>query len=118
MPPGAPRTGGGGPREFEPIVVARKCSPHRRGWSPVIPGARICSCVLPAQAGVVPASAPGVYPISRAPRTGGGGPPTRDLWTHRHTCSPHRRGWSATNWTLDDVQDVLPAQAGVVLRVE
>ena len=53
---GAPRSGGGGPRFSDPRRTRQLCSPLRRGWSHRHHQRRPHLHVLPAQAGVVPAS--------------------------------------------------------------
>ena len=49
-----------------------------------------------------------------APRSGGGGPPAIEGSDCFVMCSPLRRGWSLQRETQIVLQDVLPAQAGVV----
>ena len=70
----APRAGGGGPvSSFRSAAVAG-CSPRRRGWSQADLSDYPFERVLPAQAGVVPASSLRCCRRGSAPRAGGGGP--------------------------------------------
>ena len=111
---GAPRSGGGGPWTAAGRGGRRRCSPLRRGWSAYRWGTSCSARVLPAQAGVVPASNTTRSQPTSAPRSGGGGPtdetyPVCDVW-----CSPLRRGWSLSRSQGSPRWQVLPAQAGVV----
>ena len=92
--PSAPRASGDGPAGLSRFSTADECSPRERGWSldlhllvPVV-------FVLPARAGMVPATTPHNAGWSRAPRASGDGPDSPGL------------GW----WAFR----VLPARAGMV----
>ncbi len=70
----APRTRGDGPRFRRPVNAARACSPHPRGWSPVVTLLVPCRVLLPAPAGMVPDKEGRDGPEGTAPCTRGDGP--------------------------------------------
>ncbi len=110
----APRACGAGPSQTLECAPNFGCSPRVRGWSPRAALAALPRVVLPARAGLVPASAPGRRATARAPRACGVGPdPYEDVWALR-TCSPRVRGWSRRELRLDGRAQALPARAGLV----
>jgi len=112
----APRAGGGGPHSRRPVRRRPLCSPRRRGWSDRRRAGDGHHRVLPAQAGVVRATATLPYGRVGAPRAGGGGPSLVITSSRRSVCSPRRRGWSVGRTDRGYRPGVLPAQAGVVRR--
>ncbi len=110
---GAPRAGGGGPAHLLAAADGETCSPRRRGWTEATPGRPLITVVLPAQAGVDRKPARPTRRCARAPRAGGGGPPTSTPTPSPPVCSPRRRGWTAAMDARRLGVGVLPAQAGV-----
>ena len=90
--------------------------PAQAGVVPWLSRNRKGKIVLPAQAGVVPVSVTWATTLTRAPRSGGGGPPSQSKSLTTGPCSPLRRGWSLLGAAEVELELVLPAQAGVVPR--
>ncbi len=135
----APRTRGDGPVRIISAAPPGPCSPHPRGWSQravLDVGNRP---LLPAPAGMVPASGsrcPGGPPAPRtrgdgptttatphtqlepAPRTRGDGPSGSTPPISANRCSPHPRGWSQLFTGQDRHLELLPAPAGMVPGVD
>ncbi len=93
------------------------CSPHTRGWPRLVStGARVGG-LLPAHAGMAPASQSPAISQPAAPRTRGDGPQTAlRKWLLRF-CSPHTRGWPRTALPRGRGAGLLPAHAGMAPRV-
>ncbi len=112
--PRAPRARGDGP--YLPVVTETDhgCSPRPRGWSHQPQPLRARPSVLPAPAGMVPATTPGSACRRRAPRARGDGPPSSGRAWGRRQCSPRPRGWSRLAGRPRGARRVLPAPAGMV----
>ena len=114
--PGRPRAGGGGPPARPARRSCAASSPRWRGWSRLPEGPGSDEPVVPALAGVVPAS-PGRRPRGRGrPRAGGGGPSTTVPAAAFAGSSPRWRGWSPEHRRQHRAEHVVPALAGVVRR--
>ncbi len=110
----APRTRGDGPAKMGHPSQGLICSPHARGWSREVRSGGRRPRLLPARAGMVPATASWRSRPSSAPRTRGDGPRTMTATTAITACSPHARGWSHHGLAGAGRQDLLPARAGMV----
>ncbi len=71
--------------------------------------------MLPARAGMAPASAGTGAPSARAPRASGDGPAVTAASRYGCQCSPRERGWPLTEQLGLPVDLVLPARAGMAL---
>ncbi len=109
----APRASGDGPTVLRLAFRLRRCSPRERGWPHHRPLRLVRVLVLPARAGMAPASVTRGSPIRRAPRASGDGPLGLYAWWKQSTCSPRERGWPLVADGGDQVVRVLPARAGM-----
>ncbi len=91
-------------------------SPRMRGWSRGRPVPSPAPRVVPAHAGVVPASRCWRRAGRCGPRACGGGPGNQPNAAVRRTWSPRMRGWSAARARRRPGGPVVPAHAGVVPR--
>ncbi len=91
-----------------------ECSPRTRGWSQDPPEPSQRALVLPAHAGMVPATRSQTAKTPRAPRARGDGPYGLESLAPKILCSPRTRGWSHFQAGGDAVGEVLPAHAGMV----
>ncbi len=112
----APRTRGDGPGLGVGERTRSRCSPHPRGWSPGCRHQRGPGRLLPAPAGMVPATRPPRSSPPTAPRTRGDGPLLYSKGVNVVHCSPHPRGWSPANLRCTHSSTLLPAPAGMVPR--
>ncbi len=110
----APCTRGDGPVGGPDHALPGPCSPHPRGWSPVVARVPVDPALLPAPARMVPrpTSAPGWS--ASAPRTRGDGPHVRYARVISLPCSPHPRGCSRVELRSQDGQGLLSAPAGMI----
>ena len=110
----APRARGDGPTDWAVTIATRACSPRTRGWS--LEGHRISDGgpVLPAHAGMVPATRTPRWVERSAPRARGDGPVMTPSAYDKRTCSPRTRGWSPGAVLRRPAGPVLPAHAGMV----
>ncbi|GAT84363.1 hypothetical protein STXM2123_5064 [Streptomyces sp. F-3] len=77
-------------------------------------GIFLVKALLPAPAGMVPGARHFRSLRAAAPRTRGDGPSSTGGTTCSTICSPHPRGWSQTSWLMAELQELLPAPAGMV----
>ena len=112
--PPAPRARGDGPSIQDYHMDVRGCSPRTRGWSPAPRDGRQPAGLLPAHAGMVPASTNRAYMLIAAPRARGDGPTTASSTMIRSDCSPRTRGWSHRPVSGGRCSSLLPAHAGMV----
>ncbi|RLV78575.1 hypothetical protein D3C57_109360 [Streptomyces rapamycinicus NRRL 5491] len=112
----APRTRGDGPRETAPLSPSQDCSPHPRGWSLASVQSLVETKLLPAPAGMVPATTRTTLPTGPAPRTRGDGPEAITQANEAMNCFPHPRGWSRRRTPCPRQDRLLPAPAGMVPR--
>ncbi len=108
-----PRTRGGVPVRWTVSTVADASSPHARGCSPGAERVGLLSGVVPARAGVFPATPSWCITPSRRPRTRGGVPRSREARHLAVESSPHARGCSALSAGRPTDWEVVPARAGV-----
>ncbi|MBB4785960.1 hypothetical protein BJY27_006921 [Streptomyces rapamycinicus] len=113
-PAPAPRTRGDGLSRVPGEWVARICSPHPRGWSLEQARKKATTALLPVPAGMVPSAGSQTCPTSTALRTRGDGPDPAGQSGGNTGCSPHPRGWSRRDLTLDRWRKLLPVPAGMV----
>ncbi len=113
----APRARGDGPRNVLMDVAEFECSPRTRGWSHHRPGPDGRARVLPAHAGMVPATRFPPQASRSASRARGDGPVREPYSMTFHECSPRTRGWSPAPRRPRVADRVLPAHAGMVLVV-
>ncbi len=112
----APRARGDGPMRRAGGRSWVPCSPRTRGWSlDQLIEAHILN-VLPAHAGMVPATGPWSAAGCCAPRARGDGPRQLRQTQPQLVCSPRTRGWSQADLFGVGVEAVLPAHAGMVPR--
>ncbi len=106
--PAAPRTRGNGPSlatDWSSVLV---CSPHPQGWSRSMTPEDAVPTLLPASAGMVPASVRHRRGVRPAPRACGDGPGARRLVFLVRTCSPRPRGWPRRRHRPGSGQDLPP----------
>ncbi len=113
-PTAAPRARGDGPAAEISELQSIICSPRTRGWSPEERFADGRQALLPAHAGMVPASS-WCRPVApAAPRARGDGPPSGLSRLDTLACSPRTRGWSHLGGPEPCPPGLLPAHAGMV----
>ncbi len=115
-PAPAPRTRGDGPARDLTWPRPGRCSPHARGWSRREGRGHDVEHLLPARAGMVPATWARRSAAASGPRTRGDGPAGRAGSGPRPVCSPHARGWSPRQRAGPRDDRLLPARAGMVPR--
>ena len=111
-----PRARGGGPLLGLDHGPAQASSPRPRGWSLQVRAHAAADVVVPAPAGVVPASGRRRRSATGRPRARGGGPPSPRGGGRERLSSPRPRGWSPPLQAGAESQRVVPAPAGVVPR--
>ncbi|SEM21231.1 hypothetical protein SAMN05414137_120182 [Streptacidiphilus jiangxiensis] len=110
----APRARGDGPRQAYENGFRLTCSPRPRGWSRR-PGRRGGAVtLLPAPAGMVPATWASTRAAATAPRARGNGPAGESPGALQVGCSPRPRGWSPLVTAQHRDVLLLPAPAGMV----
>ena len=109
----APRARGDGPPHPAPPTPGRR-SPRTRGWSQVGYEVEDDQRLLPAHAGMVPASGHPPPHAEAAPRARGDGPGHTLSDQRRRVCSPRTRGWSVIDVPRMRRIVLLPAHAGMV----
>ena len=110
----APRARGDGPARYRGGRRYKKCSPRTRGWSPPLAVSLPIVRVLPAHAGMVPATKRSRLHLLSAPRARGDGPLAHPGRPRPLPCSPRTRGWSLPALRAEVRFPVLPAHAGMV----
>ena len=111
--PGRPRARGGVPLIQETPDITKASSPRTRGCSSRIATSAHRPSVVPAHAGVFPASAPSPPPFRCRPRARGGVPAMDDLTPVKSRLSPRTRGCSRRRCPGVHSRRVVPAHAGV-----
>ena len=108
-----PRTRGDGPRQHHVPAEFAPDSPHARGWTVtgyMTPAERRG---FPARAGMDPWRWSGVGRASGIPRTRGDGPGRFDASNRPRRDSPHARGWTAFERSIELHGIGFPARAGM-----
>ena len=109
-----PRTCGDGPERRKNVKQHLPCSPHLRGWSPMVSPTPTSAHLFPAPAGMVPGKGQQYFVNKSVPRTCGDGP-RRPVQRQLHLfCSPHLRGWSLSRPRIAPKRILFPAPAGMV----
>ncbi|CAN3979356.1 hypothetical protein KPATCC21470_1980 [Kitasatospora purpeofusca] len=95
-------------------MLLEDCSPRMRGWS--LSGVAVIKpeALLPAHAGLVPATSRPPTRTGPAPRACGVGPPYLPTALPVDDCSPRMRGWSPAVALVRGADFLLPAHAGLV----
>ena len=108
-----PRTRGDGPGRYRRTRVARRASPHTRGWTRrAVPGpARTRG--FPAHAGMDRIPDPQALLLPRLPRTRGDGPEKGETRQFSMRASPHTRGWTVYGAMVMEDDEGFPAHAGM-----
>ena len=132
--PTAPCTCGDGPSASAGAGNSKDCSPHWRGCSHGVRQVRPVVELLPAPAGMLPATPasassawtaparagmfPGAWPMpvsaAAPPRIRGGVSTGRYIISWRWSCVPYPRGWSRLGFFGPLEDELLPAPAGMV----
>ncbi|AIS02462.1 hypothetical protein SGLAU_32650 (plasmid) [Streptomyces glaucescens] len=110
----APRARGDGPDYSLEAASWSSCSPRPRGWSSKAAGQVPDPRLLPAPAGMVPASRTARAERCTAPRARGDGPSLPGRLAFPGRCSPRPRGWSQPAPRTGRADGLLPAPAGMV----
>ncbi len=110
----APRARGDGPGRLRGGHPRVGCSPRTRGWSREPAGRPRHRPLLPAHAGMVPASPVCPPRLRAAPRARGDGPFMALAQKKEQLCSPRTRGWSPAARQSGGARPLLPAHAGMV----
>ncbi len=109
----APRTRGAVPCSAGRVDAGEDCSPHARGCSQQLPCVPPVPALLPARAGLFPATSSRPRTARSAPRTRGAVPQLCELVQAVTGCSPHARGCSQQAADGGLRPALLPARAGL-----
>ena len=111
------RTCGGDPNSGLHFGAFLEYYPHMRGWSPLFQQCLLLHLVLPAHAGVIPENIKLFLLVTCITRTCGGDPIYNNKYIYIYMYYPHMRGWSSDHRIAHNFAKVLPAHAGVILRI-
>ena len=112
-----PRASGGGPLRRHIEAALERWSPRERGWTRAVGAADRDRRVVPARAGVDRRSLRSTAFRRCGPRASGGGPPRIVRVPSSSMWSPRERGWTTGLRPGRSRVGVVPARAGVDLRV-
>ena len=94
-------------------LLAAAVSPHTRGWTPAHRRHQRHRAGFPAHAGMDRCRPPPPVPARRFPRTRGDGPGKLLILVFHTKVSPHTRGWTLVDDTLQMTLTGFPAHAGM-----